>query len=239
MRIAGIGNRSVGATDIAVLLVEDDVTMANVIARGLRAEGMEVFAADSVARAQTILIERTIDILLLDLTLKDGDGTDVLRFVRSTGRLIPAIVISARSEVDERIHTLGLGADDYLVKPFHFGELVARIHALRRRSHGSEQVATVGSLRVDLLQRKVFVGERPVDLTPREFDLLAHLVRHAGAPVSRDTLARDVLHVRSRATPVDNVIEVNVSRLRAKLEEAGVHMIDTVRGIGYRLTERP
>ncbi len=223
-------------SEISVLLVEDDVPMAGVIARGLREEGMRVHVAHFVDEAQRHLVERTLDLILLDLSLAGRDGSEVLEFLRSTGRLIPAIIVSARSDVDERIRTLGQGADDYLVKPFAFGELVARIHALLRRSHGSAQVLTIGRLHLDLIQRRATVDGAPVVLTSREFDLLAYLARHAGTTVSRDTLARDVLHVRSRATPVDNVIEVNVSRLRARLAAAGCHVIRTVRGIGYQLT---
>lgn len=220
---------------ISVLLVEDDSAFVDVIARGLRAEGVHVFAAPTVEAAQRLLVERILDLMLLDLSVAGREGVEVLDFLRESGRHMPCIIISARAELDERIRALGLGADDYLVKPFAFAELVARIRALLRRTRGSETVLVTGPLRLDLIQRRATVGRTPVPLTVREFDLLAYLAQHAGRPVSRDTLARDVLQVRSRATPVDNVIEVNVSRLRARLAEAGCQMISTVRGVGYQL----
>ena len=225
-----------GVEGISVLLVEDDSAFADVIERGLRAEGMQVFAAPTVDAAQRLMVERIMDLMLLDLALAGRDGVEVLDYLRASGRHMPCIIISARAELDERIRTLGLGADDYLVKPFAFAELVARIRALLRRTRGSETVLMTGSLRLDLIQRRASVGGTPVSLTAREFDLLAYLAQHAGQPVSRDTLARDVLQVRSRATPVDNVIEVNISRLRARLAEAGCQMISTVRGVGYQLS---
>ena len=229
--------RGMDKTDISVLVVEDDRDLADVLARGLRAEKMQVFSAHTVEEAERLLIEKTLDIIVLDLSLAGREGVEVLEFLRVSGRRVPTIIVSARADVDERIRTLGLGADDYMVKPFAFGELVARIRALLRRSQGSERVLAVGPLCLDLLQRRAAVNEVPLELTLREFDLLACLARYAGTPVSRDTLARDVMQVRSRATPVDNVIEVNISRLRAKLAAAGNQLIATVRGIGYQLMD--
>ena len=223
----------------AILIVEDDAAFARTLASGLREEAMQVFLAESAGAAERIIREKTLDIILLDLGLPGRDGSTVLDFLRANGRLIPAIIVSARADVDERIHTLGLGADDYLVKPFSFAELVARIRALLRRTQSSEQVLSFGPVRIDLVQRRATCRENPVELTAREFDLLAYLARHANSPVSRDTLARDVLRVRSRATPVDNVIEVNISRLRAKLANAGKDVIQTVRGIGYQFSTTP
>lgn len=222
-----------------ILLAEDDVSFSQTIAAGLREEKMHVFVANTVQTAEHLIREKTLDLVLLDLGLGEREGTDVLDFMRANGRLIPAIIVSARSDVEERVRALGLGADDYLVKPFSFAELLARIRALLRRSQGSEQVITAGTIRLDLMQRDAFCGSARVDLTLREFDLLAYFVRHADTPISRDTIARDVLHVRSRATPVDNVIEVNISRLRSKLADAGADVIQTVRGVGYRLCSKP
>jgi DNA-binding response OmpR family regulator len=222
----------------AILIVEDDAGFARTLAAGLREEAMQVFLADSVGAAERVISEKTLDIILLDLGLPGREGCDVLDFLHATGRMIPVIIVSARADVDERIHALGLGADDYLVKPFSFAELVARIRALLRRTQSSEQTLTSGPIRIDLMQRRVTCCDEPVELSPREFDLLAFLARHAECPVSRDTLARDVLRVRSRATPVDNVIEVNISRLRSKLARAGKDVIQTVRGIGYQFSAK-
>lgn len=222
----------------SILIVDDDDQFLSLLAAGLQEEGYMVARAATIATAERCICERTLDLVLLDLGLAGRDGTELLEFIRSSGRLIPTIIISARADVDERIRTLGLGADDYLIKPFSFAELQARIRAVLRRTQSSDQVLSIGLLRIDLIQRRAFCREEPVELTPREFDLLAYLVRHADTPVSRDTLARDVLRVRSRATPVDNVIEVNISRLRAKLAKAGSEIIQTIRGVGYQFCTR-
>ncbi len=218
----------------AILIVEDNAELSGLLSAGLQEERINVLAAATVGAAERIIQEKTLDLILLDLGLADGDGTEILDFLQKSGRLIPAIIISARADVDERIRTLGLGADDYLVKPFSFAEMLARIRAVLRRAQSSDKILSVGAVRIDLAKRCAYCHEESVELSPREFDLLAYLARHANSPVSRDTLARDVFHVRSRATPMDNVLEVNISRLRNKLAGAG-DVIQTVRGIGYRL----
>lgn len=219
-----------------VAIVEDDPVIAKAVVTAVREAGHEctwVPDGESAVR-QNVLLSN--DVVILDLMLPKMSGLEVLKAARDAGVRTPVILLTALGTVADKLAGFQSGADDYLVKPFAFGELVARIHALLRRSHGSAQVLTIGRLHLDLIQRRATVDGAPVVLTSREFDLLAYLARHAGTTVSRDTLARDVLHVRSRATPVDNVIEVNVSRLRARLAAAGCHVIRTVRGIGYQLT---
>jgi DNA-binding response OmpR family regulator len=159
--------------------------------------------------------------------------------VRERGMKTPVLVLTARDSVQDRVAGLDSGADDYMVKPFAFAELVARIRALVRRGRSAESPRlAAGDLDMDLITRKVTRAARPIELTVREFELLEYLLRHQGQVVSRETLARDVWQETARSTPLDNVIDVHIARLRRKLDaDHPVKLIHTVRGVGFMLRE--
>jgi DNA-binding response OmpR family regulator len=181
----------------------------------------------------------TFDVVLLDLTLPGRDGLEILRALRQRRMETPVLVLTARDSLEDRVTGLDAGADDYLVKPFAFAELLARIRALVRRGRVADAPRLgVGDLEMDLVTRKVLRGGKPVDLTVREFELLEFLMRYQGQVVSRETLARDVWKETARTTPLDNVIDVHIARLRRKVDlEQSVKLIHTVRGVGFMLRE--
>lgn len=219
-----------------ILLVEDDAIFAGSLAKGLVEEGFDVRHAVDVPGARRCLAEIEPDLIVLDLGLPRIDGLSFLGEVRASTRRRAVLILSARGEVEDRVKGLELGADDYLSKPFAFTELIARMRSVLRRSKGPEAELRVGGLCLNFLERTVRFNGIPVDATEREFLLLLFLARHQGLVVSRDTLAREVCGIRSAAVPYDNVIDVNLSRLRAKLADAGAaNLILTVRGLGYQL----
>jgi two-component system response regulator RegX3 len=213
-----------------LLLVEDEDSIAEPLATGLRREGFDVTwvatAADAVAAPEH-------DLVLLDLRLPDRDGYDVCRELRARSR-VPIIVISARGDEVDRIVGLELGADDYLVKPFGFRELVARINAVTRRVGERAAAAPtlrVGALTVDTAARRVMLDGREIDLTAKEFDLLAALAARPGAVLSRQRLLAEVWDGRHHLAT--KTIDVHVAALRRKLGDPG--WVQTVRGVGFRL----
>jgi DNA-binding response OmpR family regulator len=181
----------------------------------------------------------TFDVVLLDLGLPGRSGLEILSALRQRGLKTPVLVLTARDTVQDRVIGLDAGADDYLVKPFAFAELVARIRALVRRGRSTEAPRlTAGDLTMDLVTRKVARGARSVELTVREFELLEYLLRLQAQVVSREALARDVWKETSRSTPLDNVIDVHIARLRRKVDtETDLKLIHTVRGVGFMLSE--
>jgi two-component system OmpR family response regulator len=216
-----------------VLVVEDEVKMARAIRRGLEREGYTVDAvrdgADAVTRARI----RPYDAILLDLMLPAVDGLSVCRRLRAAGQWAPVLMVTARDSVDDRIAGLDAGADDYLVKPFAFGELLARLRALVRRCPAARpSVLVVGDVRLDPATREVSRAGVPVELSPREFAVLEYLLRHPGQVVTRGAL-RD--HVWNHGYfEVSNVVDVYIGYLRKKLEQPfGRPLIRTVRGVGY------
>lgn len=222
-----------------VLVVEDEQKVANALREGLEEERYDVIVERSGESAFFRITTETFDLVLLDLTLPGRDGLQILRTMREKGIKTPVLVLTARDTLQDRVIGLDSGADDYLVKPFAFAELLARIRALVRRGRESE-VPRLGvlDLKMDLITRKVSRGGEPVELTVREFELLEYLLRHAGQVVSRETLARDVWKETSRTTPLDNVIDVHVARLRRKVDrEEGAKLIHTVRGVGFMIRE--
>jgi DNA-binding response OmpR family regulator len=179
------------------------------------------------------------DAVLLDLGLPGRSGLEILAGLRSRGLRLPVLVITARDAVEDRVRGLDAGADDYLVKPFAFSELLARLRALLRRGRPEQAFRVrVADLELDPLTRTVRRGQQAIDLTLREFDLLEYLVRHHGQIVSREMLARDVWKEPERGTPLDNVIDVHVTRLRKKVDQGfAVKLIHTVRGVGFLVRE--
>ncbi len=225
----------------SILLVEDDPRVASSLVQGLSEVGYAMTRTGSAEQALKQLGANRFDLVLLDLGLPGRDGLDVLRELRGRLDATPVLVLTARDTLTDRVKGLDAGADDYLVKPFAFVELLARIRALLRRSQAVEtNCLKVADLSVDLLNRLVTRAAQTISLTTREFDLLAYLVRCAGQPVSRDMLARDVWKENSWATPLDNVIDVHISHLRDKIDrDFALKLLHTIRGIGFVLEPRP
>ncbi|HEX7125777.1 MAG TPA: response regulator transcription factor [Thermodesulfobacteriota bacterium] len=222
-----------------LLLVEDDPKAALLLERGLEEEGfvVDVAATGDEAEERAALAEH--DLVILDWLLPGTPGIEVCRRLRAEGSTAPILMLTAKDAVADRIAGLDAGADDYLVKPFAFGELLARIRALLRRGEGPRApVLAVGDLRLDPASHLVTRGGRRVDLTPREYAILEYLMRHAGKVVSRTRL---VEHVWEDETDnLTNLVDVHVSHLRKKVDRgAALPLIRTVRGRGYRLAADP
>jgi DNA-binding response OmpR family regulator len=222
-----------------VLVVEDELKVANALREGLEGERYDVVVERTGEDAFFRMTTEAFDLILLDLGLPGRDGLQILTTLRSKGVKTPVLVLTARDALQDRVAGLDSGADDYLVKPFAFAELLARIRALMRRGRAAESPRlAVGDLMMDLITRKVTRGGQPVELTVREFELLEYLMRYEGQVVSRETLARDVWKETARTTPLDNVIDVHIARLRRKVDlDRPVRLIHTIRGVGFMLRE--
>ena len=172
--------------------------------------------------------------------LPDGRGLGLLRDLRIKGDVTPVIILTAMDQLSDRIEGLNAGADDYLVKPFDLSELSARLNAVARRYAGNPNpLVRIGNIEIDLAARSILRAGRTIDLTAREFDVLALLAQWRGQPVSRDLLAREVWKVNRRLTPLDNVIDVHLLHLREKIDkDHPAKLIQTVRGVGFRLAEK-
>lgn len=222
---------------MTLLVVEDDAKVSAMLRQGLQEAGYTTILARTAPQAIELLDGNAFNLVLLDLGLPGMDGIEVLRHLRTKKNAMPVIILTARDEVHDKVRGLNEGADDYLVKPFAFTELLARIQALLRRSRiGDGPVLSIANLHINLIGRSVERAGKMLDLTPKEFDLLAYLIRANGQIVSRDMLARDVWKVNSRATPLDNVIDVHVSHLRDKIDrDFEPKLLHTVRGVGFVL----
>jgi two-component system OmpR family response regulator len=218
-----------------LLLAEDDLKLARALDRGLRRAGYGVDVAHDGDAALLNARVYDYDAVVLDVMLPARDGFDVCRTLREESRWTPVLLLTARDQVADRIHGLDAGADDYLVKPFDFGELLARLRALTRRDPSPRPpVLTVGDLCVDPATHRVTRGGEPVELTAREFAVLEHMARRPGQVVSRSELLDHVWDENFYGST--NVVDVYVGYLRAKLEKPfGRALIHTVRGAGYRL----
>lgn len=222
-----------------VLVVEDEPKVAKALAEGLEADGFRVRLAPTGEEGYFIASSEPVDLIVLDRRLPGRDGVEILKALRQRGFLMPVLFLTARDTVEDRVEGLDGGADDYLVKPFAFPELVARIRALLRRGRGDQALRlTVGDLFMDVVRRTVTRGGREIELTTREFELLEYLARHKGIVVSREMLARDVWKEPTRGTPLDNVIDVHITHLRKKIAaDSSERLIHTVRGVGFVLKE--
>jgi len=224
---------------VRVLVVEDERKLAAVLASALEADHYDVVVAatgeDGFCRANA----EVFDLVVLDLMLPGRNGLEILQALRQRQIETPVLILTARDGVDDRVRGLDLGADDYLVKPFALPELLARIRALLRRGRPADVFRLkAADLEVDLVSRRVIRGDDAIELTGREFELLEYLLRHQGHLVSREMLARDVWKEPRRATPLDNVIDVQMARLRRKVDVEGAgRLIHTVRGVGFVLRE--
>jgi two-component system copper resistance phosphate regulon response regulator CusR len=230
---------SVLNTRPSILVVEDEQKVANALREGLEGEQYDVTVEQTGEGAFFRLNTESFDAILLDLMLPGRDGLQILRTLRQRGDKTPVLVLTARDTLEDRVTGLDSGADDYLVKPFAFEEVLARIRALLRRGRVSEPLRLrVADLDLDIVTRKVVRGGQQVELTVREFELLEYLLRHRGQTVSRGMLAREVWKETSRSTSLDNVIDVHIARLRRKVDlEPSVKLIHTVRGVGFMVRE--
>lgn len=222
---------------LQILVVEDDAKVAHSVSASLAQHGFRALRCgtgeDAIARFEN----EHVDILVLDLGLPDFDGMDVLRRVRSKSPGIPVLILTARDAVKDRIAGLDAGADDYLVKPFSLSELLARIRALARRVDlGRQSTLACADLELDITNRSARRAGQLLNLSPREFELLRYLLERQGQVVTRSMLAREVWKYTSRVTPIDNIIDVQMSRLREKVDKpCPVGLIQTVRGVGFTI----
>jgi DNA-binding response OmpR family regulator len=224
---------------VRVLVVEDERKLAQAVASALLAEHYDVVVTSTGEEGFFRASAEVFDLLVLDVMLPGRSGLEILRTLRERHIETPVLILTARDGVDDRVLGLDLGADDYLVKPFALPELLARIRALVRRGRPSDGLRLkAADLELDLVTRRALRGSRTLDLTIREFELLEYLLRHQGHLVSREMLAREVWKEPRRATPIDNVIDVQITRLRKKVDaDGGARLIHTVRGVGFVLKE--
>jgi two-component system OmpR family response regulator len=230
------GQRAASPATRRVLVIEDDAETADQLVDCLLGGGYAVDLAADGDSALENARSRDYVVMTVDRLLPNVDGIEVIRRLRSEGIVVPALIISALGEIDERVRGLRAGGDDYLVKPFAFAEMLARVDALARRSATvvKETLLRVGDLEVDLLQRTARRRNRRIELLPREFRLLEYLVRNAGDVVSRTMLLQHVWDLHF--DPTTNVIDVYVGRLRKKLDDGQAYpLIHTVRGVGFCL----
>lgn len=222
-----------------MLVVEDQPRHLESLRRGLGNEGYEVITASSGEEGFDLAVSAdSVDAVVLDVMLPGCDGFEVVRELRAAGFARPILMLTARDAIEDRVRGLDAGANDYLVKPFAFAELLARLRALLRRDHGErEPVLRADNLEMDLLADRVTRGGVELDLTGREYELLGYLLRHKNEDVTRDMIALEVWKETTGA--MTNVIDVHIRALRKKIERPGwATLIHTVRGVGYALRDR-
>lgn len=218
-----------------VLLIEDEKKISNFVIKGLKEQGYVVESASEGKDGYLKASSQSYDVIVMDIMLPGRDGLSILKGLRKGGNTVPVILVTARSELDERLEGLNLGADDYLTKPFFLDELIARIQALHRRSSGQElSVRQLGDLVMNLTTREVKRGSMEVELTSREFNLLEYLMRSPGRVLTRTQILEQVWGYDF--DPSTNVVDVCVRRLRKKVDmNFADSVVETVRGVGYRM----
>lgn len=218
-----------------ILVIEDEKKIASLIRKGLEAQGFVVDVSHHGDEGFATATTRPYDAIVLDIMLPGRDGLSILRNLRERKMAVPVILLTARSELNERLEGLNLGADDYLTKPFYIEELVARLHVVTRRAAGaSHSILAVADLTVNLLTREVVRAGRQIELTAREFELLEHLARSPGRVLTRPQICERVWNYDF--DPGTNLVEVYIQRLRKKVDGEGeAKLIETIRGVGYRL----
>lgn len=222
-----------------ILVIEDQKKLAVAIGEGLTADGISVEVAHTGEDGFYLIHSQRFDLLILDLMLPHRDGLEILKEIRKEGLVIPVLILTSKDSVDDRVNGLNAGADDYLVKPFAFPELQARIRALLRRGKPeSSPFLKLADLQMDLTTRTVNRSGITIALTAKEFVLLEYFLTNKGRVVSREMLVRDVWKENSRYTPLDNVIDVHIARLRRKIDDNSPQkLLHTVRGVGFILRE--
>jgi two-component system copper resistance phosphate regulon response regulator CusR len=232
--------QDVGLVKMHILIVEDEEKLAGAVRKGLESEGYSVSVASTGEEGFFLISNQDYDLLILDVMLPGRDGVEILTALRKRDLSVPVLFLTSKDSIADRVRGLEAGADDYLVKPFAFSELVARIRALTRRAQRVDAVSRLklADLEMDVTGHSVIREDRELILTAREFDLLEYLLRHQGRVVSREMLARDVWKENARHTPLDNVIDVHIARLRRKVDEPfKVKLLHTVRGVGFIVRE--
>lgn len=224
---------------MCILVIEDEPKLADYLHKGLSEQSHIVDVARDGVNGRHLALEGDYELVILDVMLPDIDGFAVLAALRAAARNTPVLMLTARDRVEDRVRGLEGGADDYLVKPFAFSELLARVHALQRRARSQEStLLRLADLELDLASRKAQRGGRRLDLTAKEFSLLALLLRRQGQILSRTTLAEQVWDMNFDSDT--NVIDVAIRRLRGKLDDPyDAKLLHTVRGMGYVLESRP
>jgi two-component system, OmpR family, copper resistance phosphate regulon response regulator CusR len=226
-----------GMPEARILVVEDESKVARALREGLERQGHQVVIAPTGEEGFFLVNAEEFDLVILDLMLPGRDGLQVLSTLRKRGLETPVLILTARDAIEDRVEGLDKGADDYLVKPFAFPELLARVRALLRRTEQGPQLR-LADLEMDVMTRKAKRRGQYLELTAREFELLEYLLRHKEQVVSREMLARNVWKEPARATPLDNVMDVHINRLRRKVDEPfDRKLIHTVRGVGFVLRE--
>jgi len=215
---------------VQILVVEDDALLAEGLVRTLARSGHAVAHTALGGHADRLLVDQSFDLVVLDVGLPDIDGFEVLRRLRLRRSTVNVLVLTARDAIEDRVHGLDLGADDYLIKPFSVTEFEARVRALLRRTGAAAAPWSVGGLTVDVAAKRIKINEKPVELTPREWALLAMFLMRPGRVLSKGQIGEILLRYDDPLSA--NAVEVHVSRLRTKIEPAGIH-IRTVRGFGY------
>lgn len=221
-----------------VLVIEDDEMIASFVSKGLKEDGFAVDCAADGENGLHLALNEPYDVIVVDIMLPKLDGLALIKELRAHKKNTPVLILSAKHSVDDRVKGLETGSDDYLTKPFAFSELLARIHALIRRSTGSTDATTleVADLRMDLLRREMTRSGKKIDLQPREFALLEYLMRNAGRVVSKTMIMEHVWDYNF--DPQTNVVEARMSRLRDKINRGfQKQLIETVWGVGYVLRE--
>ncbi len=220
-----------------VLIIEDERKIASFLRKGLEARGFVVEHAANGDDGQLFATTRPYDAAIIDIMLPGRDGLSILRNLRDRKMSLPVVLLTARSELNERLEGLNLGADDYITKPFHIEELIARLHAVTRRAGGQgRSLLAAGDLSMNLLTREVTKGGRKIELTTREFSLLENLMRSPGRVLTRIEICERVWDYHF--DPGTNLVDVYIQRLRRKVEgETPGKLIETVRGVGYRINE--
>lgn len=218
-----------------ILVVEDEIKLADALRRGLDASGYCVTVAHTGEDGFFLVHEQAFDLIILDIMLPGRNGLEILAALRRQGLTVPVLLLTAKDAVEDRVQGLDAGADDYLVKPFALPELLARMRALLRRGKVEiPQKLKLADLELDCGSHSVVRAGKPLELTSREFELLEYLMRYQGQVVSREMLARDVWKESARFTPIDNVIDVHVARLRRKVDDQFAEkLVHTVRGVGF------
>lgn len=220
-----------------ILLADDDVSLGSFVRKGLEAEQYQVYLSHSGDEVDYLVTNEDYDLLILDLNLPRMDGVQILRRIRSQNSKLPVLVLTARNRVEDRVTLLDLGADDYLVKPFSFSELSARVRALlRRRSRPIEDTMRVADLELSRVERRVTRAGKEIELSPKEFSLLEYLMSNVGRKLTRTMILERVWH-HSFDTNT-NVVDVYINYLRKKIDEnATPKLIRTVRGVGYTISD--